>query len=93
MRHRVTCLLLAAALATLSACGESPYANCAVAPQPSAFIGKMLKHDGSARLGTVLTEECIARDRELDGGDGKKAGRVRWVVCLNGPDCGEAGML
>jgi hypothetical protein len=93
MRHRITRLLLVAVLATVTACGESPYANCVVAPQPSAFIGEKLKHLGSAERSTIMKEQCAAKDRELDGGDGARAGRVRWVGCLNGPDCDEAGMF
>ena len=93
MRHRIACLLSTAVVAALSACSDSPYVNCLVAPSPTAFTGEKLKHDGTADGGAVLKEACIAKDRELDSGDGEQAGRVRWVQCLRGPDCDEAGMF
>jgi len=92
MHYRVTCLLLASAVAGLAACTPSPYVNCVVAPQPGAFIGKRLKHDGSAQADAMLKESCIAKDRELDGGNGERSGRVRWAQCPRGPDCDETAL-
>ena len=72
---------------------ESAYSNCAIARDEINFVGEKLKHDGNAVVSRRLTEDCVSRDREIDGGDGKERGKVRWVVCLKGPDCDEAGMF
>lgn len=72
---------------------KSGYANCVVAESPAAFIGERLKFAGNAERMTVKTPECVARDTELDAGDGPTHGRVRWVECAAGPDCDEAGMF
>jgi hypothetical protein len=72
---------------------ESKYSNCAIASEETSFVGEKLKNDGNAVVSRRLTEDCLSRDREIDGGDGKETGKVRWVVCLKGPDCDEAGMF
>jgi hypothetical protein len=63
-----------------------------VAETEGSLTGERLKNDGSVSASRQLTETCLARDRVIDGGDGSSSGRVRWVVCLQGPDCEEAGM-
>ena len=69
------------------------HANCAVADDASNYIGKYLKHDGNAETSVTSTVKCIEQDLELDNGDGKDKGRVRWVACPFGRDCDEAGMV
>ena len=38
--------------------------------------------------GRLLKDEIIGLDKKIDGGDGKKEGKVRWVECY-GIDCDE----
>jgi hypothetical protein len=71
---------------------ESKYSNCVVAKDASSFIGEKLKNDGNVESSRLLTTDCMDKDREIDGSDGKNRGKVRWAVCLQGPDCDEAGM-
>lgn len=71
---------------------KSGYSNCVVAESEASFIGRNLKFEGNAERNTLKTELCVQEDQELDGADGPKSGRVRWVECLVGPDCDEAGM-
>lgn len=83
-------------LANLTGCDwfeGSEYANCAIAADESNFIGEWLKNDGNAVVTRQLTEDCVDSDQTIDGGDGNKAGKVRWALCLKGPDCDEAGMF
>lgn len=92
-----TARILAAlgAILLVSSCNpfaESDYANCVIANDTVNFTGKRLKHDGSAVASRIPATECAAQDSIVDGGDGERLGRVRWVVCLQGPDCDEAGM-
>ena len=72
---------------------ESKYSNCVVARDVGSFTGEKLKNDGNAISSRELTETCIAKDKEIEDGDGADRGKVRWVVCLQGPDCDEAGMF
>ncbi len=87
--------LVVLTLATRLLRGEkkSGFANCVVAASPQAFVGKHLKFTGEAERKTVQTPACVDKDRAIDGGDGPRQGRVRWVECLAGPDCDEAGMF
>lgn len=72
---------------------KSAYSNCVVVDSGDAFIGKYLKFEGQGERMTLKTEQCIEKDKELDGADGPEDGRVRWVECPVGPDCGEMGMI
>lgn len=88
-------LMLVVSLA-MTACNpveESKYSHCVVAEDESNFIGEKLKYDGNAKSSVMLTTDCINRDQIMDEGDGQEHGKVRWVVCLQGPDCDEAGMF
>ena len=38
--------------------------------------------------GRLLQEKIIGLDKKIDGGDGKKEGKVRWAECY-GIDCDE----
>jgi len=71
---------------------ESKYSNCVIAEDTRSFIGEKLKNSGNADSSRMLTTDCADKDRDIDAGDGNMSGRVRWVVCLQGPDCDEAGM-
>ena len=89
------CLLPVTVLLCAS-CGlmeESDYSNCVVASDAAAYIGERLLHYDGARSQRLLTTEYFAEHQRIDGGDGNDAGRVRWVVCFNGPDCDVAGMF
>lgn len=66
-------------------------AYCVIAQNNAAFTGEWMKHDSAESESIVKTTECQESDRKLDEGNGKKAGRVRWVECLAGPDCNEGG--
>ena len=72
---------------------KSGFANCVEGSNPNEFIGKRLKHAGSATRQTIKTEQCVTLDVEKDNGDGPSLGNVRWVECSMGPDCDEAGMF
>ena len=72
---------------------KSDYSNCVIAESENSYIGEKLKHDDKAKNSRMLTTACIAKDQEIDSGDGNEKGKVRWVVCLKGPDCDEAGMF
>ncbi len=79
----------------LAACNpfaDSPYSNCIVVEDESHFTGKALNHSEAKSKGTKKTVECIALDKELDGGDGPTKGKVRWLVCGLGPDCHDLGL-
>ncbi len=88
--------LIAGAMVVVTACDwfeVSDHSNCAVAEEAKNFTGRKLASDAGVRYSTLPTKDCIARDQRIDGGDGSDRGRVRWVVCLKGPDCDEAGMF
>ena len=94
MKRLITLTVVIGLAVLLSHClSDSDYVNCVVAADPASFTGERLKNDGRVASARLPTTECLARDREFDGGDGNNSGRVRWVVCLNGPDCDEAGMF
>ena len=69
----------------------SGFVNCVVVEKEEHFIGEMLAHSSAEVFGPLPLEECEALDRDLDGGDGPREGRVRWVECLKGPNCNETG--
>jgi hypothetical protein len=77
-------------LLLLASCGESKFSNCVTVEEESDYTGTWLQHDKGNRA-TLETPECEKKDFEIDNGDGPKHGKVRWAVCLNGPDCDEAG--
>lgn len=64
---------------------------CVVVADTRDFTGTYLLHRQAQSKSVIKTTECEAQDRQIDGGDGMRAGRVRWVVCPRGPDCDEAG--
>jgi hypothetical protein len=66
-------------------------AYCVVVADVKDFTGTYLLHRAAESKRNVKITECEERDRQIDGGDGMRAGRVRWVVCPKGPDCDEAG--
>lgn len=72
---------------------KSGFSNCLVVSEESYFVGDRLKFSQAEISGAAETEHCIAEDQKVDGGDGPDSGRVRWVECLQGPDCDEAGMF
>ena len=49
--------------------------------------------DGRVAMARRLTKDCRQIDAEIDGGDGKRVGRVRWAECVKEPDCDQAGMF
>ena len=69
----------------------SGLAICAIAESPSAFTGTLFKNDGHVEFKTVRTEKCEQLDQKVEN-DGDRSGKVRWVECLSGPDCGEGLM-
>jgi len=93
MLSRFVGLALVIALGGCNPFEKSEYSHCVIAHDAASFTGKKLKNDGNARSQVSLTTACIEEDRKLDGADGRNKGRVRWVVCLKGPDCDEAGMF
>ena len=70
---------------------DSPYSNCVTTENNENYIGEKLLTDTNITKERILTTACIAKDELIDGGDGNNSGKVRWVVCLSGPDCDEAG--
>lgn len=93
--NTTTFVIVFGIMAITTACNpfaESKYSNCVIAKDVSNFTGKKLKNDGNVDSARLLTTDCVKNDQEIDAGDGKNKGRVRWVVCLQGPDCNEAGM-
>ncbi len=93
IKRPVSFLLLCIALTGCNWLEESDYSHCVIADNANSFNGEKLKNDGTAKSYVMLTTDCIEKDKNLDGGDGKSKGKVRWVVCLKGPDCDEAGMF
>jgi hypothetical protein len=90
--------LLIGGIVTSIVFGMNPFAKtdksfCIVVQEASDFTGKYLKHRQAISAEIVKTEECEAKDRQIDSGDGKKSGKVRWAVCPRGPDCNEAGQF
>jgi hypothetical protein len=67
--------------------------NCVIVNDEKDFTGDWLKHAKSISYSRLPTIECIAKDNQIDNGDGPKKGKVRWVECTYGPDCDEAGMF
>lgn len=86
----LTALLLLTLLAR-SCLGPSGYSHCVMVAKESDFTGEWLKASRTEYQGTILTPECEAQDRQLDGSDGPRKGIVRWVECYAGPDCNEGG--
>jgi hypothetical protein len=71
---------------------ETDFANCVVVEDEAHFTGEWLKHERATMYARIKITKCEEKDRAIDGGDGPKSGRVRWAVCLAGPDCDESGM-
>ncbi len=67
--------------------------NCVIVNDEKDFTGNRLKHSKSLFYFRIPTIECIAKDKQIDNGDGNKKGKVRWAECTYGPDCDEAGMF
>lgn len=84
------CLL---AILILVGCTKSDYCNCIQVKDEKEFIGKWLKYRQAETHSTLSIKECIEKDKLFDNADGNKTGRIRWAVCINGPDCSEAGMF
>jgi hypothetical protein len=72
---------------------KSGYSNCVIVSDESRFIGERLKYSQALSHGKKTDQECISDDLKLDSGNGPLVGKVRWVECLKGPDCDEAGMF
>jgi len=90
--------LLIGGVATSIGFGMNPFAitdksYCVVVQETRDFTGKYLKHRQAISAEIVKSEECEAKDRHIDLGDGMKSGKVRWAVCPRGPDCNEAGQF
>ncbi len=84
-----------AAIWSFAGCGmmeKSGLSNCVIVEKEEDFTGEWLKHSRAVFFGRLKTPDCVQKDREIDKGDGPKKGKVRWVECLKGPDCDEAGM-
>ncbi len=71
---------------------KSEFANCSIVEKESDYIGKNLKAKSYVSINRVKLSQCSSIDAEIDKGDGASLGKVRWVQCLKGPDCDEAGM-
>jgi hypothetical protein len=83
------------AIILFAGCGmteKSGLSNCVVVEKEDDFNGKWLRHSRSVYFGRLKTPECVQKDQDIDKGNGPKKGKVRWVECLKGPDCDEAGM-
>ena len=94
-RALFTAILVVAVSATfvmLKWSNKTEYSNCVAVSVESDFVGQWLKHRGERMSKIRLTAECEEMDVAQDGGNGPKAGRIRWAECLAGPDCDEAGM-
>ena len=74
-------------------CGEPKYCNFVQVKNEKDFIGKWLRYEKAENHSTLLISECQEKDRLLDHSTGNRAGRIRWAICDNGPDCNEAGMF
>ncbi|PIP38931.1 MAG: hypothetical protein COX19_09920 [Desulfobacterales bacterium CG23_combo_of_CG06-09_8_20_14_all_51_8] len=72
---------------------KSGISNCVIVNNEKDFTGDRLKHSKSLFFSRIPTNECIAKDQQIDNGDGSRKGKVRWVECTYGPDCDEAGMF
>lgn len=70
---------------------KTDLAYCVITQKPEDFTGEWMKHAQAESELVVKTLECQQQDVAIDGNDGNKAGRVRWVACLAGPDCNEGG--
>lgn len=79
--------------AGMTSCTESNYAHCVIVKNEQQFNGKKLRSVGPKESSTKTKEACALKDKEIDKSDGPDKGRVRWVNCSIGPDCGEAGEI
>jgi len=70
---------------------KTDLAYCVITQKPEDFTGEWMKHGQAESERIIKTQACREQDAAIDGGDGNKAGRVRWVECLAGPDCNEGG--
>jgi hypothetical protein len=86
-------LLAVIAIIVVRCMQPSPYSNCIEVAVESDFVGKRLKHGAAMTAKVLKTSECEKLDQQVDNGDGKENGRVRWAVCRMGPDCDEEGMF
>lgn len=71
---------------------KSGISNCVIVNNEKDFTGVWLKHSESLLYTRKPTTKCIAKDKQIDKGDGPKKGKVRWAECTYGPDCDEAGI-
>ena len=93
-RKFIPALVITVLGVSLVACNPfetTEYSYCVEAESVSAFTGDWLKNDGNVHGSIQLTKECSRKDRKLDSGTGPKFGKIRWVECLQGPDCDEGG--
>jgi len=86
-------ILAAVAVGVFRCTRPSGYVNCVVVRDQTSFVGTRLQNTGSTFHKTVSLAECGALDQQHDNSDGSARGRVRWVQCMVGPDCDEAGMF
>ncbi len=77
----------------LAGCSKSGFSHVVHVENERHFIGEYLKFSGSPLVNGVRRDaEAQQLDLQIDQGDGPRKGRLRWVECLSGPDCDEAGM-
>lgn len=84
-------LVLGPLIFSLNPFARTDRAYCVVVADVAHFTGTYLKHSQAQSALVGKTKACETQDRQMDAGDGPKAGRVRWAVCPRGPDCDEAG--
>lgn len=90
----IAVIILVALIFLVQGCmSETQYSHCVIANTASAWQGEWLKNNGNVSDSIMLTKDCESADKSKDGGDGEKAGLVRWATCLTGPDCDEAGVF
>ncbi|MBF0187730.1 MAG: hypothetical protein HQL50_07380 [Magnetococcales bacterium] len=68
--------------------GYSAYAYCVEASDQAIFDQQSPLPGNKVFHKRILLSSCQARDQKIDGGDGLKAGKVRWYLCY-GIDCDE----
>ena len=67
--------------------------HCAEVKDEKMFTGRKLLSEEYIFRSVVPVESCLKRDEITDQNDGPEKGKVRWVKCLSGPDCDEAGLF
>jgi hypothetical protein len=89
--HALVITVIGLSLVACNPFETTEYSYCVEAESASAFTGNWLKNDGNVKGSIQLTNECARKDRKFDSGSGPKYGKIRWVECLQGPDCDEGG--